>query len=509
MRGAAVVGLSTLGLSSTAGSASASVGETPYDDEYETVVNIVEAGADNTGGESVTPVLRAVRDDNTLVYFPPGRYAMDSQFRFTGFEKFGLVGEDATLVPANYHDFDGPRYRLFRLGTQSSPGRHVRVQGFEVDQTAPETGIRVVDTYAADRLEVRDVLIHGEHDSGTWGPGHFNVTTADGTGLVERFRAPDGGAWVHNTPNGGNAWRGPIGIEANHNEGTLEFRRCWLHGFPSNGLYAIGGSGKIIVNGGTYRNNNPVNIRVGGTNSQVRWPVIEVDDIREDDTSHRGIRLENGTDLEVVGAVIRNSAPLPNSHAIAVMNTCEGATIERTTVELSGERVNHGIVVSPQAGEVLIEDTEVSHSTAGGNPVWIRGEDSHERVQCRWLTVSGRAGDESGFQGAIRCDRNNCRFSACEIVHQARDGATRNGLIVTGEENTVYKGTYRGGRFPYIDLGSENLVLDADLESYRDGVEAVRLYPEATDPELRSNRLVNGIDDLGATGVVATGNTLE
>ena len=508
LQGAATTCLAGLGLAA-GGTASASSGPaTSYDDEYDTVVNVVEAGADNTGNEPITSVLRSVRSDNTLLYFPPGRYYMDSQFRFTGFEKFGVVGNDATLVPANYYNFDGPRYRLFRLGTRSSPGGHVRFEGFEVDQTAPDTGIRVIDTYAEERLEVRDVRIRGEHDSGTWGPGHFNITSESGTGIVERFRAPDGGAWVHNTPNDGNAWRGPIGIEANQNKGRLEFRRCWMHGFPSHGIYASGGSGQIIVNGGWFKNNNPVNIRVGGTNSKVIWPQIENDHARPDDQSHRGIRLENGSGFEVI-ATVRNSVPMPGSHAIAVMNSCESATIHRSTIEISGDQVNHGIVVSPSAGEVLIEDTEITHSAAGGYPIWIRGEDSRDRVQCRFVSIDGEAGDEAGFRDAIRCTRNNCRFSACELSQRALDGVDRNGLVVEGTDTTVYQGSYRAERFPYVDQGADNAVLQSDMESFRSDVEAVRVYPDVVSPEFKSNRLVNGIQDLGAIGLLDWRNTSE
>ncbi|WP_425494413.1 right-handed parallel beta-helix repeat-containing protein [Natronoglomus mannanivorans] len=498
VKGATLTGLAAIGLSSTG---SAATGYTQYDDEYRTVINVVEAGADNTGTEPITPVLESVRSDNTLLYFPPGEYAMDSQFRFTNFEKFAVIGDDATLVPANYHDFDGPRYRLFRLGTYNNPGAHLRFEGFTVDQTVPDTGIRTIETYVTDRLEVRSIYVRGQHDSGTWGPALFNVVDPDGTGIVEDFWAPHGGAWVDETPHAGNSWRGPIGIEANQTEGTLQFKRCRLGAFPSNGLYACGGSGKIIVHGGHYKNSHPVSLRIGGTNSVIRWPTIEIDETRTRDGSQRGIRLENGN-VRIRGALIRNTSPMPTSHAISVMNSCSGARIEDTTIEMSGDGINHGIVVSPSAGETIILDTDITHETAGGYPLWIRETDNQERVLCEYLSISGEAGDGAGFRDGIRCERDNCRFNVCEVDQPGRDGVKRNAMVNTGNDSTVYYGTYRASNYPFVETGSETLYMRADAESYDSGREAICLYDRSHDIDLRRNRLVNGIKDYGSDGLI-------
>lgn len=497
-----------LGGAGVATNASASSSYTEYASEYDSVVNVVEAGADNTGGESITSVLEDERQDQAVFYFPPGRYYMDRQFRFTNFDNFGIVGEDATLIPANYHDYEGPQYRLFRLGTPNRPGGRLRFEGFEVDQTAPETGIRVIDANAAERLEVRDVRIHGQHDSGTWGPGHFNLTDSTGTGIVERFRAPDGGEWTHNTPHDGTA-RGPIGIEANLNSGTLTFRRCWTGSFPSHGLYACDGSGKIIVLGGWFWNSNGSNLRIGGRESEVRYPTIEVTETREEHQSQRGLRIEKCDSVLVRGPIIRISSPMPTSHAIAVMNSCENARIEGGSIDISGDEVNHGIVVSSNAGEVLIQDTEITHNTAGGYPIWIRESDRTERVHCRNVSVTGASGDEVGFREGIYCGRSNCRFSYCDVDQQSRDGNRRNGLKVTGSDSTVYRSTFRAAHYPYIDGGEGNLLLSSDLESHTSDNEAVRLYAETTNPRLRRSRLVNGIRDGGASGVETFRNTYE
>jgi len=163
----------------TTGTAAANVST----EHYGSVVDVVDAGADNGGNESITPVIRDVIEDDTLLQFPPGRYYMDEQVRFTDFDNLGLRGNDATLVPANYHDFEGPQYRLFRFGTTTLPVP-TSVSAASVDQTAEDTGIRAFETYASDTLEVRNINVVGRHDSGTWGPGLFVVTDPDGDGLV-------------------------------------------------------------------------------------------------------------------------------------------------------------------------------------------------------------------------------------------------------------------------------------------------------------------------------------
>nr|WP_226377480.1 right-handed parallel beta-helix repeat-containing protein [Haloterrigena turkmenica] len=506
--GLAAASVAGLGLSTTASASSTTAPYEEYYDEYENVVNIVEAGADNTGSESITPVLEDLRADDTLFVFPEGRYYMDEQFRYTGFENIGFVGDDATLVPADYHTFDGPQFRLFRLGVTYNPGSRLRFEGFDVDQTAPDTGIRAIEAYVSDRLEVRDITVRGQHDSGTWGPGLFNITDPDGTGLVERFRAPDGGAWVENTPNAGQRWRGPIGIEANQNAGTLEFKRCWLGGFPNNGLYAAGSDGQIVVSGGLYRNSNGANIRVGGANSVIRWPTVEVDESRPEDRTQRGIRIEKGQNIEIHGALVNITSPMPTSHAISVMNTCEKARIKDTEVRIRGSSVNHGIVLSPDCGETTIADTSISHETAGGYPLWIRDSDRSERILAEHLTISGRSGDASGFRDGIRCERDNCRFSHISVTQEGRDGTDRNAIVNTGADLTVYQSELRASQYPFLDVGTDALVRDSDLES-TGGEEAVCLYASAENPTLKKNRLAGGIRDLGASGVTTWENTIE
>ncbi len=503
LRGTAAACAAGVGLTSTASASSDSYEQ--YYDDYRTVVDVTDVGADNSGNESITPVLEELRDDDTLLVFPEGRYYMDEQFRFTGFDNFGLVGQNATLVPANYWNFSGPQYRLFRLGISYRPGNHIRFEGFDIDQTAPNTGIRVIEAFAANRLEVRDITVYGQHDSGTWGPGRFNITEADGTGIVDQFWVPDGAAWINDTPTAGERWRGPTGFVSNMNKGTLQYKHCWLDGFPDNGLYATSKNGTVIVHGGLYKNCNGANVRVGGQNSQIRWPTVEIDSMRPEDRSQRGIRLEDGHGFKIHGAAVTNTVPEPTSHAISVMNTCQSARIERTQIDVRGPDVNHGIVLSPECGETALVDTTIDHQTAGGHAIWIMDTDSTDRVIGEYLTITGEAGDASGFRDAIRCERDNCRFNKIEVDQTGRNGANRNAIVNRGSDLTVYKSDLRADRYPYIDIGSNALVLDSELASSGDR-EAVCLYSSSENPSFKQNHLVNGIRDYGASYVTAWSN---
>ncbi|ADD06820.1 pectin lyase domain protein [Natrialba magadii ATCC 43099] len=507
LQGASIAGIAALGLGAGATGSATAVHENGED--FDNVVNMVDAGADPTGQESITPVLESVRADNTMLLFPEGEYYIDEQFRFTGFEKFGIVGDGATLVPANYHDFDGPQFRLFRLGVSYNPGGNLLFEGIDVDQTAPDTGIRVIEATIADQLEVRDVTVRGEHDSGTWGPGMFAMTDPNGEGIVERFRAPDGGMHADRTPNAGNIWRGPIGIEANTNVGHIEFKDCELGGFPDNGLYAINEEGSIYVNGGEFRNSNGANVRVGGQGSVVRGATVEIDRTRSYDNSQRAVRLENGDELHVDNVDISITSTQPTSHAVSVMNTCHSSRIENTSIEISGDEVNHGIVVSPDAGYTHVYGGNIVHEAAGGYPFWIRDSDKDDQVLVELLDISGEAGvTGAGFRDGIRCGRNGCRFSNVSVDQPGRNGVDRNGIYLAGDDTTLYRCTFRASQYPYIDNGSGNLLRNSTAESHNSNLEGVRLYPGIDSPALRVNEIGNGIDDLGASNVVTWRNTI-
>lgn len=481
--------LASLGAVGTAGAASIA-------DDYGTVVDVVDEGAANDGSESVSSVVADCVDNDTLVRFPPGRYYFDEQVRLTDFWNLGLVGEDATLVPAPYDDFDGPQYRLFRLGTNYAPGDSLRVENFTVDQTAPETGIRAFEAQVANHLVVRDVDVVGRHDSGTWGPGLFTVTDPDGSGLVERFSAPDGAAANPSTP--GELRVGPTGVLCNQaHAGTIRFVDCELGAFPDNGLYAAGGTGHIVVEGGRYANSGTASIRVGATRCDVRDVTVVVD-AQPWDVPQEGIRLDYGDWHVVDGVTVELERP--SGEGIHVQDSVGGATIRNT--DLRVERPAHvGVQVDPGAGPTYLERVGIEMNDSN-SAVLAEGDDPGE-VGLADVTVTGDAtGDE--MRHAVRCERDRCSLRNVTVEQLAGDD--RRGLALLGRNYFVYDCRFETSHRP-LTVKGDDVWIQACYANSTHNVDSIRLYESANDVRLKDNEFPDTVNDDGATNVVETGTT--
>lgn len=469
-------------------------------DQYSTVVDVADAGADTTGSESITPVLDDHAGDDTLLVFPPGRYRMTEEFRHCGFDHFGMVGRDATIVPGDYHEFEAPERRLFRLGVYHTPGRDLLVEGFTVDQSASDTGIRAIEAQVSDGLTVRDVDVVGRHDSGTWGPGLFDVMDPAGTGTVEGFRAPDGGEWVSKTPNDGNLWRGPSGIMVSrYHEGTVELVDCELGGFPDNGLYAGNAKGTVVVRGGVYRNSHASSLRIGGHHSRIEGATVVVDDNREYFGNQRAIRLDKGSWLQVLDTTIRLDKP--NGNAITVLDGVESAKIRGASITQRTDRTNQAVVVEAEAGPTYVQQTDVEMH-GSGNAVEIKGGNDPGEVGVSNLTVTGPA-PGSVFRNAVRCERDNCEFRGLTVDQSGGD--YRRALEINADDCLVYEGRYESTHHPIVVNGDGAWIESVYADSY-DGFEALRLNDSSANAKVKNNTLVGGVLDLGCEGLSMYGN---
>ncbi len=482
---ASVVGSGLLGTAAATG----------IEDQYRSVIDVADAGADTTGEQSVSAVLQGLVDDETLLKFPEGRYFMDEQVRFTDFENFGMVGDDATLVPADYKTFDGPQERLFRLGTMDRPGRDVLVENFTVDQRAAQTGIRAFEVTVSDGLTVRDVDIVGYHDSGTWGPGLFRIVDSDGSGQVERFRAPDGGAWETEAP--GNLWRGPTGILANNNDGHLRFKDCVVDDFPDNGLYATG-SGSIEVIGGKYHNSGTVNVRLDTDTGSIHGAEFVVDESSWYHDSQVPIRVQDGNWFDIQNVSI--DLERPNGDAIQFKSGAGGGYVGNSEITIRNEPAS-GVLVAPSAGQTYLEDVDVDMDSSG-NAVRILGDDPGE-VIVQGGRISGEA-PGTALRNAIRCERDNCEFR--DITMDQWGDGKRSGLALTGESSIVYDCEFRVNHRPITAIGDDIWIQGCYLNSYS-AQESVLLAGSAGSVRLKNNGLPDGITDNGAREVVTTGTT--
>ncbi|WP_440010602.1 right-handed parallel beta-helix repeat-containing protein [Halomicrococcus sp. SG-WS-1] len=491
LKGVSAAGLCAAASRGMTGRASAGW-SSPYLDDYSTVVNMVEdAGADPNGNEPINPQLEEYAGDDTILVFPPGRYRMNRQFRFTGFDNFGIIGQwNVTLVPDNYHDFDDGddwNHKLFRLGISYNPGRELLFKNIHVDMTADDTGVRVLEAAISDDMFVDNVKIHGRHDSGAWGPGRFVMTDPDGSGRVRNFRAPRGGNWTSNAP-ADELWRGPTGILCNTNKGTMTFEDCELGDFPDNGLYAADGSGQVIVDGGTYKNSQTAGIRIGGEDSIVRNATAIVDDARGWGNQH-AIRVENSNYVRVQNCDIRVTDP--NGEAIKTFGV--GAfLLENSRIRTSGGDVVHGLLISDNTDFARIKHTTFEHEAPGGFSLWAQsGADDVHVENC---TFVGDGGHESA-RAAIRTDRDGSVFRDLNV--DQRGSSRRRAIEVHGNDCTLVGGKYLGNERALINHGDdtwvENVYADAAPPN-----EAVLLYDTGHGVYIKKSTIAGGIENRGS-----------
>lgn len=486
--------LQTTGLGATASLTLGTVAASSIEDQYRSVIDVREEGADTNGSTSVSPVLQDLIDDDTLLRFPSGRYYMDEQVRASGITNVGLVGDDATLVPADYDDFEGPTYRLFRLGTHYDPGRDVRVANFDVDQRAPDTGIRAFHMSVTDGLHLENIDIVGRHDSGTWGPVLARVTDPGGSGVVEGVRMPDGADWETETP--GDLWRGPTGLLVNNHEGHLTIRDCVVNNFPDNGVYVIS-NGSVSVMGGRFRNSGPVNIRIGAREATVEGATFTVDNRSPYYAAQIPMRFDYADDVEVDNVSVDLSEP--NGDALQLLDAVNRARIQRSDIEI-GDAPASGILAKDECGDLAVVDVDIDVESSS-NAIRVLGDGGSVVVQGGH--IGGGASGET-LQHAIRCERDNAEFRQLTIDQWG--GGRRCGLALLGDDYTVYDCRIRSSDRPISAFGTNIWIEDNYLDSYT-GTESVRIGPNAETVRIKNNELPDGIGDDGGTNVNITGTT--
>jgi hypothetical protein len=486
--------LQTASLGAVSSLALGTAAASSIEDQYQSVVDVQDAGADASGSESITPVLREVIDDDTLLRFPPGRYYMDEQVRASGIDNVGLVGDDATLVPGDYYEFEGPTYRLFRLGTHYDPGRNIRVENFDIDQRAVDTGIRAFHVSATDGLLVRNVDIVGRHDSGTWGPVLVRITDPDGSGHVEGVRMPDGADFETETPGG--LWRGPTGLLVNGHRGHLTFRDCVISNFPDNGLY-VTGDGSVSVVGGRFRNSGPVNVRFGGREARVEGATFRVDKRAPNYAAQRPMRFDYADSVTVRDVDV--ALETPNGDALQLLDGVDRASVRESTIEI-GDVPASGIVAKAGCGSLAVVDVDIEMECSA-NAIRLLGDGGGAVVQGGRI---GGGGSGEVLRHAIRCERDNSEFR--ELTVDQWGGKQRRGIALLGDDYTVYNCRIRSSDRPISAHGSNVWIEGNYLDSYA-GTESIRIGPTAETVRIKNNELPDGIEDAGGSNVTITGTT--
>ncbi len=352
-------------------------------DDDRPVINLVEEGADPAGQNSLLPFLDEFAADDTILYLPEGRYAVPDTWFAQAFTNFALVGDDATLIPAENHEDS-----LILV----ADARHIQIAGLTFSFDAPERNGRALNLHVVDDLTVADVTIDGIHRDGN-GPIRIDITDPDGKGVVRDVTMLDGGE----------AGSRITGIYVgNRNRGNIDFIDCQVGNFPDNGLYADPPEGNISVTGGQYVNNGIANIRLKG-GSLVRDARIRCDDSHRQFENMRGIRLTDYT---------------PRSES-------EPAVVENCRVELLDLTHSDGAIeLSTQLASLLVRDTTVRVDVDDVDGIRAKTPDpvvangaTEPRIECENVTIIGSAANGA----AIRVtERHGCRIERSYIYQTGR-----------------------------------------------------------------------------------------
>lgn len=306
--------------------------------------NIVEAGADDAGGDPINDVLNRVLEDGAEVYFPPGDYVLEP-LSFSG-DDWTLVGENATLVVPG--SVDG---QWLEFG-----GTEWTVEGFTVDLTAD--GASPANYLLGSDWVFRNVEFVGQM-------GRPEAETAfliqpavesDATGTVESVIAADGSAGPGEFSNRGLTWFG------RNNLGKLTFRDCYFSGWANNTVYSES-SGPLVLENCVFENTN-VGVRIGG-GTVVRGCTWIQDgpvpgQLWSGDREARGLWINSNEyipgEILVEGCEFVMTGPDATS-AINAANPLDDVAIRNTRIEQGGD---HSAVTLPGDGTTTVRRTSIT-----------------------------------------------------------------------------------------------------------------------------------------------------
>lgn len=364
----------------------------PIAEEFETAVNVVDAGVDPDGSTPLRPALDL--EDDTLLYFPEGRYRLDGEWDFSSVADLALVGDGAVIVPPA-----GYRGNLLFAGDDPNT-RSLYVSGLTFDSTGPDTGARPINVRVKDRLVVEDVVVNG-----TTRVMRFEVVTPDGSGTIRRLQLPDGGFPLENQA--ARKGKGEVGcLVTPNNRGELRFVDCYVEGFADNGLYASPSRGPIEVLRGTYANNGIANVRVSGP-GRVRNVTV------------RCTRAPQGFPANMRGIWARGGR----------------CTVENCDVRLHRVTGSAGAIVTESGGLIRDSRIRIDADDVPGIHVYPATGSTPEPIRCTEIDVVGSASNGSAV--LVR-DRDDCTFDGFTVT---QTGADRDGFHLIRSRESIIRDT--------------------------------------------------------------------
>ena len=375
--------------------------DVPRTEQFGTVVNAVEVGADPDGEEPVNDILTEYADDDTLLSFPEGTYLLQP-ITLSDYTRLGIAAEGRgrpTFVAEDGNCVNGgSSYVHFENVAE------LLLDGVTFDFTGESTG-GVVRITATGDATVTNVRAPGECADQV---ALFRLDVVDeaATAIVE-------GLEIDNQST--DSWLTGVYVGKQH-AGDLVFRNCSVKGFTDNGLYASapglsdGAGGIVHVDGGTYRNNNVSNVRLGSAGSVARGVTSISDSPPPSDgevtANARGFRLRSGYGQLIDGCEVRITGDTRFTHGgIVFHKTNGGARVQDTRVEIDRDETP-GIRLFPRENDnpetPFFENIDIRGTAARAHSVLVENRDETVFRNCN-IKQSGEDRNGLVFRDSADC----------------------------------------------------------------------------------------------------------
>jgi hypothetical protein len=402
--------------------------ETPTDEmesPFETVVDVVAEGGDQTGEEPVNWVFEEYAGHRTLLEFGTGTYKID-YFTLQELTQFGIRGtgdEPATFVPADGNCRGGHPWVFF----DRIQDLHLQNLVFDFREAATGGPLHYV---LGGESTVRDVT-HLGSCSNQIGMVRVEVKDENGSAQFENVVA-------RNVDENNSLTAVYVGDD---HSGELTFRDCTMERFSDNGLYASapgssgGGDGAVHVVGGTYTNNNVAGVRLGSTGSSADGVTVRVDGEVPGwgGLNARGIRLRNKSGQVIEGCDITFGPDAAESFGGIVFHRANGGALVRDTSitihrdSVPAVRAFH--VEQTTDSALVFENCSMTGDAATGVTARIEGRDGTVFRNCT-IEQTGR-----NRQGLYFLDSTDCRIVNSRIDVGTAPVTVENGTVTI--ENTT------------------------------------------------------------------------
>lgn len=261
---------------------------TPVDFEFADLIDIDDHV---DPGDRIDDLIEDLAGNNRLIQIPEGTYRMGS-LDLSDLRHFGIRGIPGGDVTLEQVDPDSSW-----LGF--SDGRHILVEGFDIDTTGVESTGNLNLQMPGPWL-CQDVHFVGQLTTGAF---RVAVMTSGRVGELRQCSAADGGVPGE---------RSRFGFAPTGHAGEVFIRDCHGAWHTDNGIYASppgkDGEGPVHVIGGLYRNNNIDNVRIGSNGSSIKEVVSIQSEVARtaNGRKQRGLWVrEPGQDLRIENNEIR------------------------------------------------------------------------------------------------------------------------------------------------------------------------------------------------------------